>query len=196
MIEDEVRGKINRSGFNKLLAFLNKKAKLIKTYKRLSLDLSPGFIPEKRTWGKGSKFDLRIKKSGKDEKISLKVGEFHLQKREEIEVDLKSGDFINAAKMLETIGFNTGMIYFWESWEYEYGGCETKVSKYTDDYFTWEIESKNQQSDPNLLARELGLHPYTKEQYRESIDWEKKNIHQIYSDDVINDLLNQFNEVD
>ncbi len=188
MVEIEIRGKLTKEQFKKLKSFLEKKAKLLDNYKRLSIDLSLGFNSETRSW-KNSNFDLRLKKSGKSEKISLKIGKFHLKEREEIDVKLASGEFINAIKLLETLGFNKGMIYFWESWEYEYNGFEVKISKYTDDYFTWEIESKDNSLDPNELSDELNLTAYSESDYKKAIDWENKNIHRIYSNKLAKDLL-------
>ena len=140
---------------------------------------------------KNSTFDLRLKKSGDSEKISLKFGKFHLKEREEIEVKLKEGQFLDTLKLLETLRFNKGMIYIWESWEYEYDGFEIKISKYTDDYYTWEIESENLKKDPCKLADILSLKPYTKAEYRKTIDWENHNIHKLYSFKLVKELLRQ-----
>jgi len=95
---------------------------------------------------------------------------------------------MNALTFLETIGFNQGMVYVWESWEFSYRDSEIKLSKYTDDYYTWEIESDRY--DPLLAAKELNLEPFTKEDYRKAIDWENQNIHQLYSFALVNKLLN------
>ncbi|KKQ98423.1 MAG: hypothetical protein UT24_C0004G0046 [Candidatus Woesebacteria bacterium GW2011_GWB1_39_12] len=188
MIEIEIRGKLNRKEFGKLKSFLDRKAKQKDCYKRISVDISPGFDPITRTW-KNSSFDLRLKKSGTTEKISLKVGKFHLKEREEIEVKLKEGQFLDALKMFETLGFDKGMIYFWESWEYEYQGFEVKISKYTNDYYIWEIESDNPKKDPHDLANTLSLKPYSEEEYRKAIDWENQNIHKLYSLELVKELL-------
>ena len=75
------------------------------------------------------------------------------------------------------------MVYSWESWEFEYRDYEIKLSKYTDNYYTFEIESSV--SDPNLLADELKLIPYTKDEYQKAIEWENQNIHQLYKKEEI-----------
>ena len=190
MTEIEIRGKLTKEEFYKLEYFLEKTTKLKDTYKRLSVDLSPCFDPETRSW-KQSKFDLRLKKSGNSEKISLKVGEFHLKEREEIEVKIKEGEFLDALKLLETLGFNKGMIYFWESWEYEYQDFEVKISKYSDSYYTWEIESDDPVKDPNELAKTLSLKPYTEEEYKKAIDWENQNVHKLYTLELVDKLLKE-----
>jgi len=81
------------------------------------------------------------------------------------------------------------MLYFWESWEYEYQGFQLKLSKYTDDYYTWEIESKNKNSDPQTLATALGLKSYSKKEYDKAINWENKHIHKLYSKVLVKKLL-------
>lgn len=188
MTEIEIRGKLSKENFNKLKSLLEKDAILKDHYKRLSIDLSPGFDPKTRSW-KNSKFDLRLKKSGTSEKISLKIGKFHLKEREEIDVKLEEGQFLDALKLLETLGFNKGMIYFWESWEFGYKGYEIKLSQYNDDYYTWEIESHDPKKDPSSLAQTFSLIPYTEKDYKETIDWENKNIHKLYSYDLTKKLL-------
>jgi len=189
MNEVEVRGKLPGSDFERLKRLFSEKGKFVKDYKRLSVDLSPGFDPKTRSWPRGSKIDLRLKKSGKEEKVSVKVGDFHLKERPEIDLYLKGGQFLNAINLMVSLGFDEGMIYFWESWEFIFKGFEVKLSRYTHDYFTWEIESKDRKADPNDLARELGLVPYTKEEYRVAIDWENKNIHKLFKIEEIKSLL-------
>ena len=66
---------------------------------------------------------------------------------------------------------------------------EVKISKYTDDYYTWEIESENSENDPNKLASVLSLKPYSEEEYRKAIDWENQNIHKLYSLELVKELL-------
>lgn len=192
MIEIEIRGKLSKEEFQRLHEKLSKEGQLISQYKRLSADLSPGFDPKTRTWEGSSEFDLRVKKSGELEKITVKIGEFHLKKRKEIDVALKSGEFLDAVLLLETLGFNKGMIYFWESWEFEYQGYEVKLSKYTDDYYTWEVESDIRKLDPNELAKSLNLSPFTKQEYKQAISRENKNIHKLYSFKLVEKLLKQF----
>jgi len=80
------------------------------------------------------------------------------------------------------------MIYYWESWEFNYQGVEIKLSKYTDDYFTFEIEGK-QNSNVDAIAKDFELTSYTLEQYRQAIDWENQNIHQLYSGELVESLL-------
>ncbi len=193
MIENEIRGNLTPSDFVRLSKFLKNKGNLIKAYKRLSADISPGFIQATRTWKHTTNQvkDLRLKKSGKEEKISLKFGDFHDQKRREVEVKLQEGQFENSVELFSQLGFDSGMVYFWESWEYEYQGYEIKLSKYTDDYLTWEIES-TEHLDPYILANELNLKPYSEDEHRKAIDWENQNIHQLYSPELIKKLLHEF----
>ena len=118
--EIEIRGKLGKKVFRKTFSQLKKSGRLINHYKRLSVDLSPGFDSKSRSWKSDDQIDLRVKKSGNSEKISLKIGKIHAKKRQEIEIRLKKGEFLNSVSLLENLGFNKGMIYFWESWEFEY----------------------------------------------------------------------------
>ena len=188
-LEVEIRGKINKNDFDIVFELLKKNGKIKDNYKRVSIDLSPGFDPKSRSWKSDDQIDLRIKKSGKSEKISLKIGKVHAKKRQEIEVHLQEGEFLNSISLLENLGFDKGMIYFWESWEFDYKGFEVKLSKYTNEYYTWEIESKNL-SDPNEISKELKLKPYTKNEYQEAIDWENQKIHRIYSFTLATNIFN------
>lgn len=188
-IEIEIRGKLSKDKFSETFALLEKEGKLLDNYKRLSVDLSPGFDSKTRQWKNTSEFDLRVKKSGDSEKISIKVGQFHLKKRQEIEVPIKSGGFLEAVLLLETLGFDKGMVYFWESWEFSYKKYEVKLSKYNDKYYTWEIESKDSKLDPNSLARLLKLTPYTKDEYNSAINWENQNIHKLYTSKLAEKML-------
>ena len=80
---------------------------------------------------------ISVKKSDEKEKLSVKMGSFHEKERKEVEVKLQTGQFSSALDFLEALGYNSGMIYYWESWEFDYHGVEIKLSKYTDEYFTF-----------------------------------------------------------
>jgi len=188
MIEIEVRGKLSKSDFDRLFELFQKDGKLIDHYHRLSLDLAPGFDAESKTWKNPSGMDIRLKKSDDKEKISVKIGNFHDLERKEIDVKIQSGQFLNALDLLETLGYKTGMIYFWESWEFDYLGFEIKLSKYTDGYYTFEIEGKESE-DVNGIADKLGLAIYSKEEYKAAIDWENQNIHQVYDRKLVEKIL-------
>ena len=189
MDEIEIRGKINKEEFRKLHDFLTKNAKLDDEYERLTIDVSPGFNVEKKIWENPSQIDLRLKKSGKAEKISVKVGHYASKKREEFEIDLQEGELIDALKLFEALGYKTGMIYQWKSKIYKYKDFEIKINEYTADYYDWEIESRNPESDPDELAKQLSLHPFTEEEFQKEIDWKNNNLHDIYSLKKVKELL-------
>ncbi|MFA7301680.1 MAG: hypothetical protein WC069_05195 [Candidatus Shapirobacteria bacterium] len=190
MTEIEIRGKISKEQFDNLYKLLSETAKLADHYHRLSLDLSPGFDPATKTWKNSSGTDIRLKKSDDKEKISIKTGNFHDLERKEIEVKLQTGQFLGALDLLETMGYKTGMIYFWESWEFNYLGTEIKLSKYTEDYFTFEVEGK-ENNDVHNISDKLELIAYTNDQYRQAIDWENQNIHQLYSRELVEKILSE-----
>ncbi len=179
--EIEIRGALDKSQFEKLKTLLSDKGKQIKHYQRLSVDISPGFDTKTRTWKIDDLIDLRIKKSGEAEKITLKIGQYAGKERDEIELELKEGELIKAVNLFDLLGFNKGMIYFWESWEFEYKVYEVKLTKLAEDYYEWEIESDSRDNDPHVLASELGLTPFTESEFKRRIDWQNQNIHRLYS---------------
>lgn len=186
--EIEIRGRLDRERLDKLFFLFEKTAELKDHYRRLSVDLSPGFDPTTRSWPQSSGTDIRLKKSDDEEKLTLKTGNPSDLERTEIEIKLQPGQFLSALDFLEALGHNSGMIYFWESWEYIYRGFEVKLSKYTLDYSTFEIESK-EGGDVNMLAHDLNIFPYTPGEYKAAIDWENQNIHQPYSREAIDRML-------
>lgn len=188
MTEIEIRGKLLKQKFQDLMELLEKNGKLKDHYKRLSVDISPGFKEEDRSWENVTGVDLRIKKSGDKEKISAKMGKFTDKEREELDIKLEDGQIFSVIKMFVNLGFDSGMIYQWESWEFDYLGFEIKLSKYTDSYFTFEIESEDGR-DPVILAKELGLVSYAEDEYKETINWENNNIHQLFSLERVEKIL-------
>lgn len=188
MTEIEIRGKLSKDKFDELSKLLTSKGELADHYHRLSIDLSPGFDPTTKTWKNSSGTDIRLKKSDEKEKLSVKMGSFHEKERKEVEVKLQTGQFLSALDFLETLGYRSGMIYSWESWEFNYRGVEIKLSKYTDEYFTFEVEGK-ENSNVDAIAKDFELVSYSQEQYRQAIDWENQNIHQLYSRELAENLL-------
>jgi adenylate cyclase class IV len=198
MDEIEIRGKMSSEEFKKLQEFLSKNAELIDQYDRLTIDISPGFDPETRNWDQINKkadnnqIDLRIKKSGKNEKISVKLGHYASKSRQEFEIDLKEGELVDALRLFEALGFKTGMIYFWKSSLYKYKDFEIKISEYPNGNRDWEIESQDSRSDPDDLAKELSLKLFTEEEFRKYIDWKNNNLHDLYSLDKVKELLKKY----
>ena len=198
MDEVEIRGKVGRKEFNKLQEFFSKKTLFVDEYERLTIDISPGFDPKTRNWDQINKkddnnqIDLRIKKSGKNEKISVKLGYYASKSRQEFEIELKEGELIDSLRLFEALGFKTGMIYFWKSSLYKYNDFEIKINEYPSGYRDWEIESQNPEYDPDELATELNLHPFTEEEFREYIDWKNNNLHELYSIDKVKELLKNY----
>jgi hypothetical protein len=190
MTEIEIRGKLTSTKFTELFELLTKKGELSDHYHRLSVDISPGFDPQTKTWKNSSGTDIRLKKSGDKEKLSIKTGDFKDKERKEVEIKLVTGQFLSSLDFLESLGYSSGMIYFWESWEFNYLGVEIKLSKYTEDYFTFEVEGK-ENSDVDLIASKLGLTPYTNDEYRTAIDWENQNIHRLYSRKIVEKVLKE-----
>ena len=190
MTEIEIRGKLSSPKFTELFELLTSDGKLSDYYHRLSVDISPGFDEKTKTWKNSSGTDIRLKKSGDKEKLSLKMGGFQDKERKEVEIKLVPGQFLSALDFLESLGYSSGMIYFWESWEFDYLGVEIKLSKYTDNYFTFEVEGK-ENSDVDAIAKKLDLTPYADTEYRAAIDWENQHIHQLYTRELAEKILKE-----
>lgn len=190
MTEIEIRGRLSPEKFNELFKLMTDSGKITDHYHRLSVDLAAGFDPITKTWKNPTGTDIRLKKSDEKEKITIKIGNYHDLERKEIELKLQTGQLLNALDLLEVMGYQTGMIYFWESWEFDYLGTEIKLSQYTDDYFTFEIEGKAD-LEVNKVALKLGLTPYTAIEYRQAIDWENQNIHHLYSKELVEKYLQE-----
>ena len=192
MTEIEIRGRLTQEKFVETMKLMKKKANLKDHYKRISVDISPGFNEIDRSWKNLSGVDLRIKKSGNSEKISVKMGNFTDKEREEIDIKLEEGQMLEVIKMFTKLGLNKGMIYQWESWEFDFMNFEVKLSKYIEDYYTFEIESKEKDVDPDVLAKEMELIPYSEGEYKKAIVWENQNLHQLFSIEAVEKILNNW----
>ena len=197
MQEIEIRGVINFEHFSRLKDYLDKHAVFEKSFKRLSVELSPGFDPVSRKWNQEN-LNFRIKKSDNEEKISLKVGDVFGEKAKEYEVQLQAGSLLTTLDLFNQLGYGTGMVYFWQSWVYEYEGFVVKISKYPNDYVMWEIEVREDITEEqalhkaNHLAESLQLHPLNREELAKEIDYQCQNIFEIYTLDLVKEKLTLF----
>jgi adenylate cyclase class IV len=198
MHEVEIRGLLTSSEFETFKAFLEQNATFEKTFKRLSVEISPGFDPATRTWSQ-RKLNLRIKKSDDEEKLSLKIGDTLQHTLEEHEVVFESGKFLEMLQIFAALGFDSGLIYFWESWVYEYQGVEIKVSKYTDEYMMWEIEARDNTSLEKAkervyqIAEQLNLNPLTPEEYDKELTYQNKTIFELFNLENLNHFMQKMN---
>jgi hypothetical protein len=190
MTEIEIRGKLAKEKFEKLFKLLTNSGEIVDHYHRLSIDLSPGFDPTTKTWKNSSGTDIRLKKSDDKEKISIKTGNFHDLERKEVEVKIQPGQLLLALDLFNILGYREGMIYFWESWEFNYKGVEIKLSKHNEDYFTFEVEGK-ENSNVNEIADNLGLIVYSNEDYKKAIDWENQNTNKQYNRELVEKILKE-----
>ena len=197
MQEIEIRGVLNFTQFTHLKEHLDQHAIFEKSFKRLSVELSPGFNAATRTWNQ-EQLNFRIKKSDNEEKISLKVGDSFGEKVKEYEIYLQAGSLLTALELFEHLGYGTGMVYFWESWVYAYEGFEIKLSKYPNDYVMWEIEARGELTDEESLrkaynlAEELKLKALNRDELAKEIDYQCQNIFEVYSLELVKEKLQLF----
>ncbi len=193
MYEIEIRGVLNAKEAGKLKSFLERQAKFEEEFKRLSVEMILDVNQKTRDFFHKN-LTFRIKKSDNKEKISLKYGDWRKDQVGEVEVEIKSGQILQTIKLFGEMGFKGILVLFWESWVYEYKGCELKLSKVNEDYYMWEIEARETKEQEAIdevygLAKELGLEPITGEKFAELTEWQNKNLWGDYSLEKVTEKL-------
>jgi len=99
-IELELRAEVSLSQFEKLLAELNKKNKLLSHTKRLSVM----FLGEINRLN----FDIRVRTSSNNKtELVVKRGNFHAHDRTEVSQEISKDQFIGIVKILSLFGFQS-----------------------------------------------------------------------------------------
>jgi len=139
MIEVEIRGRLDKAGFDRLKQFMEKSGKHIQSHERemyLLLDY-PGFDidPNVRST------DIRLRRTDDFCEIMLKrnVGA-HNAAREEISLPLGVSELAEAKKMLSALGHKQAIGM--QRWKdiYIYQGVEWSLVRTPKDYFYYEAE--------------------------------------------------------
>jgi len=120
-VEVEFRGLLSKKDYNRIIEKLRKEGKLIKKFKRLLLAYS--------TFKEGNTSDIRCRITDDEPELIAKVGEQSSSKREEIEVKLAKGNFVEAVKFMNALGYSKGMLSLRVSERYIFKGVEITIVK-------------------------------------------------------------------
>lgn len=157
MIENEIRGRLTKDQYKKLIEVLDQKAEKIKEFKRFSIRYEPENF---RT----SKFDLRVRTQEDKTEIILKLGNYDDPHRQEIPVFIQAESLENAIKLLAEMGYKYGFAMWRFTKLYNYKGVEISVSiaPHHSYYFELEVLStkakqKEALENMNKVKEELDL---------------------------------------
>jgi hypothetical protein len=120
-VEVEFRGLLSKNDYNRVIEKLRKEGKLIKKFKRLLLAYS--------TFKEGNTSDIRCRITDDEPELIAKVGEQSSSKREEIEVKLAKGNFVEAVKFMNALGYSKAMLSLRVSERYIFKGVEITIVK-------------------------------------------------------------------
>jgi adenylate cyclase class IV len=120
-VEVEFRGLLSKNDYNRVIEKLRKEGKLIKKFKRLLLAYS--------TFKEGNTSDIRCRITDDEPELIAKVGEQSSSKREEIEVKLAKGNFVEAVKFMNALGYSKAMLFLRVSERYIFRGVEITIVK-------------------------------------------------------------------
>ena len=94
---------------------------MVRKFKRLLLAYS--------IFKEGNTSDIRCRITDDEPELIAKIGEQSSSKREEIEVKLAKGNFIEAVKFMNAIGYSKGMLSLRVSERYMFKGVEITIVK-------------------------------------------------------------------
>lgn len=134
------------------------------------------------TWYFDSNQDFRIQKNSYHAKFWLKQGKMHDEAREEIEIKFNKHDFVEAAKMMEVLGYKPKIKWFRERDEWDWDDIKVSLD-FTRGYgYIIELEKMSTESEKGkdlallkskLSELEIELTP--KEDFKEKFEYYEKN---------------------
>ncbi|MBD3280054.1 CYTH domain-containing protein [Candidatus Dojkabacteria bacterium] len=133
MIENEIRGRLTKAQYERLIERLEKDAEKIKEFRRFSIRYEPENF---RT----SKFDLRVRTQEDKTEIILKLGSYDDPHRQEIPVLIKQDSLENAIKLLAEMGYKYGFAMWRFTKLYKYKRVEISVSIAPHHSYYFELE--------------------------------------------------------
>lgn len=172
-IEVEIRSFLEKEKYQELLNFF--------------LEKGTNHIRDiQETWYFDTTQDLRIQKNNYNAKIWLKKGEMHDESREEIELKLNKGEFDEAAKLFEALGYKVKIKWFRERDEWEWEDIKVFLD-YTRGYgFIIELEKMTDEAEKDKALhelkqklQELKIELTPKEMFKEKFEDYEKNWEQL-----------------
>ena len=145
MIEVEIRGMLNKEGFQKLKEFLEKEGEFVEDHDREMILLYdyPGYDrnPNARLT------DIRLRKTNDDLEIMVKhkVSDNNVG-REEISLGLKEGEWDTAKKVLKALGFSRGLWMQRNKSIYRFHDIEWSLVQASESLFYFEAEQESSES--------------------------------------------------
>lgn len=163
--EVEIRGPLTPAQYKTLLAHLKKKGRLLKEADQLAIFF---YDPAKKD-------TLSLKKDHAQEKIVLKMGDWHRGSRNEIEVILEKGQFENALALLKGLNHRLGykVPAFRQDFSYQGIQVSLKTKAVIGPHYEMEttVTHRHQVNHVKkrllLIAKELNLPVWTEKDYRD-----------------------------
>jgi len=194
-IEVEIRGPLSKEKFEYLTAVFEKDGKKITEKNRILIDYSTfldGGIENRKK-------DIRLRVTNGIPEIIVKIGEWGgVDKRKELSVLAKPGDFDKLVQIFGELGLCKGVLCVRKSKVYEYKGIEFALVEVPGHSFYYEAEKMAHEKE-NLdtltkeikdICAELGLGVFDQKQFFEYVNKLNKEANEIF--DFANYSLDYF----
>lgn len=177
MIEVELRGKLPH--FDKTLKKFEEIGEFVKKKKRVSMIYYRDEVPKDARDVKDELVDLRLRVTNGEAELVLKYGVWGAEeKREEIGIPIKLGDFDKYVELLKCLGWFRGLIASTQSNVFNYKGIEFALVKIDTGhtYFEAEVMAENEEiaeekkENIKTVCGELGLEIYSEREFIELIN--------------------------
>ena len=169
-IEIEIRGPLSKQKFKELTILFEARGKKIAEKDRILIDYST-FL---KGGVKNRHKDIRLRATNGIPEIIVKIGKWGgIDKRKELSVLAKPGEFDTLVQIFAALGFNKGILAIRKSQVYQYKGIEfalVGVPKHSY-YYEAEIMAHDQQNVKNITAKivaeckKLDLRMFNKKQF-------------------------------
>lgn len=129
-------------------------------------------VPEDLSEISDEDVDLRVRITNGDPELIVKEGSFTgSHSRKEVSINFSKEEIQDYIDFLSILGWNIGVMYATEKWDYEYKGTKFSLVKIHDYGYNFEIEmtSESQETEEikeklSTLIKELGLDYFSEEE--------------------------------
>ncbi len=199
-IEIEIRGPLSKEEYDNLIKLFENDGKKLSEKERVLIDYSTfleGGVEDRKK-------DIRLRVTNGIPEIIVKVGEWGGdEKRKELSVLGKPGEFDVLVEIFGELGFGKGMLCERKSKVYEYKGIEFALVTVPNHSFYYEAERMvNKQEDTEKITEEikntckdLNLSLFDKQQFFDYINQLNEESNEIfdYKNYTLNYFKNRFN---
>lgn len=184
-IEIEVRGPLSKEKFNDLVKFFDKNAKKILEKDRILIDYSTfleGGVENRKK-------DIRLRSTNGVPEIIVKVGEWgEDEKRKELSVLAKPGEFDKLVEIFGELGFQKGMLCERKSKVYEYREIEFALVEAAGHSYYYEAEkmAKEEENGDKIIneiknvCKELNLEVFDKKHFFEYVHKLNSEVNEVF----------------